>query len=362
MMKKTVLITAMLLAACIPGFSKYRNFTSSNESNFKLVQIDQYDQATLFYFQVKATEERTGISVNDNTKITVDGDYRAYHLQQAINIPFSSENRSAYLASEGDELNMVLVFDRIPLDKPFSMIEKEGKTGNYFNFKGITVDLASESDKIDTDAFVQATDYVVREKYEANGKHWMSYSVNGLGVDMNLQGEYLNLTRIGKVNIVVTNDTGRPVTISADNIKVEVAKKNKSEFVEVPLWEVTKYDSKIAGDNSLNVSSYEDRINPIASALGTYRTRQGNDTPIGRQILLASAEMVARASTQSKVDAYAATLEKNRQRAWEDYLQTTSLDSGETYGGYITFKDKDYAKYVIRITVGGHDFVFHFNG
>lgn len=361
-MKKSILLLAGLLAICTTGRAQYKNFTSENESNFKLIQIDQYDEATLFFFQTTADEDRKALSVADNIKITVTGDYKTYHLQQTLNMPFSSENKYAYFQKKGDVLNFVLVFDRIPLDKPFSMIEKEGKSGYWFNFKDITIDLSKESEKIEADDFAQATDYVTREKYTANGQEWMSYNINGLAVDTHLEGEYLNLTRVGKFNIVITNDSGRPVSVSPDNITVKVAKNERSELVEIPLWELGKYDQKVAGQNSLNVSAYEDEINPIASVLGSYRTRRGNDASLGERLALASAEIIARASTQSKVDAYADALEKNRQKVWEEYLQTMTLDNGESYGGYVTFKDKNYSKYVITITIGGHDYTFYING
>ena len=361
-MKRLTILLSGLMAVCAPGFAQYKNFTSTNDSAFKLIQIDQYDEATLFFFQVKTEEDRKAFNINDNTKITVNGEYKAYHLQQTLNMPFVSENRHAYLANTGDELNFVLVFDRIPLDKPFSMIEKEGKTGYYFNFKDITVDLSKESPKIEADDFVQATDYVVREKYESNGQQWMSYNINGLAVDTHLTGEYLNLTRVGKLNIVITNDTGKPIRVSPENITVTAAKNERSDYVEIPLWEVGKYDQKVAGDNSLSVSAYEDRINPIASVLGSYRTRRGNDASLGEQLALASAELIARASTQSKVDAYADALDKNRQKVWEEYLQSLTLENGETYGGYVTFKDKNYARYVITINIGGHVYTFYITG
>lgn len=361
-MKRLTLLLAGLLAVCATGHAQYRNITSSNDSEFKLVQIDQYDEATLFFFQTTANEDRKGLNVNDNTKITVAGDYKAYHLQQTLSMPFSSENRSAYLANKGDGLNFVLVFDRIPLDKPFTMTERDGRTGYYFNFNDITVDLTDISPKIDADSFVQATDYVVREKYESNGQQWMSYSVNGLAVDTHLEGEYLNLTRVGKLNIVITNDSGRRITVSPDNITVKAARNARSEYVVIPLWEVGKYDSKVAGQNSMNLSSYEERVNPIASVLGSYRSRRGADASLGEQLVLASAEILARASTQSKVDAYADALEQNRRKVWEEYLQTVALESGEAYGGYVTFKDKNYSNYVITVTVGGYDYVFYITG
>lgn len=361
-MKRLTAICICILAVCATASAQYKNITSSNESEFKLIQIDQYDEATLFFFQTRANEDRKGLNVNDNTKITVSGDYKVYHLQQTLSMPFSSENRSAYLAQEGDELNFVLIFDRIPLDKPFTMTEKDGKTGYYFNFNDITVDLDDISPMIDADDFVQATDYVVREKYKSNGKEWMSYSVNGLAVDTHLEGEYLNLTRVGKLNMVITNDSDRRISVSPDNITVKAAKNDRSEYVEIPLWEVGKYDSKVAGENSLAVSSYEDRVNPIASVLGSYRARRSGDASLGEQLVLASAEILARASTQSKVDAYADALERNRRKVWEDYLQRVTLESGETYGGYVTFKDKNYSHYIITITLGGHDYVFYING
>lgn len=359
-MKKLALLFAGCIAS-VAAFAQYKDFTYEGDSNFKLIQIDQYDEATVFFFTYEAQGDRTMIAVNDNTKIKVDGDYRTYHIQQTGNIPFSSENCWAYMAKAGESLNIILQFDRLPIEQVFSMTEKEGATGNYFNFKNIKVNTASVSDKIEIDDFLRACDYTKQEKYTVGGAQYMLYDFNGLAVATHLGDEYVDLAKVGRFSIVVTNESGRSVTLSAANVKVLATKNESKGWVEIPLWSVADFDARISSSNAMSVRGYEDRVNPIASAIGRYRTTQV-DRNSAKDILWTSAEVLARASTAAKVDEYAAALEENRAREWNNYLQQVTIENGETYGGYVIFKDKNYKKYKIIVTVGGHEYTYFITG
>lgn len=355
---------ALLLLGCIASvaaFAQYKDFTYEGDSNFKLIQIDQYDEATVFFFTYTAKEDRRMIAVNDNTKITVNDDYKVYHLQQTGNIPFSSENCWAYLAKTGESLNIVLQFDKVPIEQAFSMTEKEGATGNYFNFKNIKVNTASVSKKIEIDDFLGACDYTKQEKYTVGGAQYMLYDINGLAVATHLGDEYVDLAKVGRFSIVVTNDSGKPVTLSAGNIKVLATKNESKGWVEIPLWSVADFDARISSSNAMSVRGYEDQVNPIASAIGRYRNTQVQRNS-AKDILWTSAEVLARASTAAKVDEYAAALEENRAREWNNYLQKVTIENGETYGGYVIFKDKNYKKYKIIVNVGGHEYTYYIAG
>lgn len=360
-MKKSVL----LLLGCIASVAtsaQYKDFSYEGESNFKLIQIDQYDEATVFFFTYTANEDRCMVAAGDNTRITVDGDYRAYHLQQTGNIPFSSEGCWAYLAKAGDRLNLILQFDRVPIDKTFSMTEKEdAKTSNYFNFKNIKVNTEAVSQKIDIAGYLAGCDYVKQEKYSIGGAQYMNYDINGLSVATHLGDEYVDLAKVGRLNIVVTNDSGKSVKLSESNIKVLATKNESKGWVEIPLWSVADFDARVSSANAMSVRAYEDRVNPVASAIGRYRTTQ-IDRNSAKDILWTGAEVLARASTQAKVDEYAAALEENRAREWDNYLQQVIIEDGETYGGYVIFKDKNYKKYRITVTVGGHEYVYYITG
>ena len=355
---------ALLLLGCIASIAasaQYKDFTYEGDSYFKLIQIDQYDEATVFFFTYEAKDDRVAISVNDNTKIKVDGDYRTYHIQQTGNIPFSSENCQAYFAKAGESLNIVLQFDRLPIDQVFSMVEKEGATGHYFNFKNVKVNTASVSEKIDIDDFLNACDYTKREKYTSGGAQYMLYDINGLAIATHLGDEYVDLAKVGRFSIVVTNDSGKPVTLSASNIKVLATKNASKGWVEIPLWSVADFDVRISSSNAMSVRGYEEKVNPVASAIGRYRNSQV-DRNSAKDILWTSAEVLARASTAAKVDEYAAALEENRAREWNNYLQQVTIQSGETYGGYVIFKDKNYKQYKIIVTAGGHEYTYYIAG
>lgn len=362
-MKRIILTTILAACSILNGHAQYKDFKYDSNSDFKLVQIDQYDDATMFFFTVTSKEGRDRFTVNDNTKITIDGAYKTYKLVGTGNIPFTSENCVAYLPKAGDSLNLILQFDKLPLDKPFSMVENPNeKSGHIFNFSNITINTAAQSEKIDVDDFLSFTDYIKSERYNQNGQQYMLYDINGLSVATHLGEEFSGFTRIGKFDIVVTNDSGRPVVLSSDNIKVTAMKSEKKGYEELPLWDVATYDSFVASNNATAVGNYSHDINPIASTISDYRRTRVSSDDLKGQILLGSLEVIARASKQSEVDEYAEALERNRRNLWNNYLQTTSIENGETYGGFVTFKDKQYKKYVVTVTVGGNTYTFYING
>lgn len=356
---------ALLIAGCIASvaaFAQYRDIAYEGNTEYKIVQIDQYDEATVVFFTYTAPEDREMFSVNDNTRIKIEGDYKAYHIQQTGNVPFSSENCWAYLAKAGDNLNFIMQFDRVPIENVFSIIEKEGADpAHYFNYYNVKVNMDAVSEKIDINDFLQSCDYVKQEKYSVDGAQYMLYNVNGLAVATHLGDEYVDLAKVGRFNIVVTNDTDKAVTLSASNIKVLATKNENKGWVEIPLWSVADFDARVSSANAMSVRGYADQVNPVASAIGMYRRRQV-EMYSTKDILWTGVEVLARASTKAKVDEYADALEANREREWNNYLQQVTIESGETYGGYVIFKDKNYKKYKITVTVGGHEYVYYITG
>ena len=363
MIRRTFITIASLLLCCGAAYAQYNTISYDTECFAKLVQIDQYDESTVLFFTAASPEGRERFSVNDNIKITVDGSYKAYKLLSVANIPMSSENCVAYLKDKGNTLNFIMEFEKFPIDKPFRIIENtERSNALIFNYDNVTVADAPK-EKIDINDFLSFTDYVRSGKYTKDGGTFMYYDFNGVSVATHLRDEFWGLTRVGVFDVVVTNDSGRTVVVDSNNIKVTAIKNEKNGYVEIPLWSAADFDSMVASNNNMSVSSYADNINPVASAISDYRRYRVNRDDIKGQILYGSLETVFRATSRSEVDEYAAALEKNRQRLWNNYLRGVDVESGESYGGFVAFKDqKGFKHYIITVTVGGHDYVFNIAG
>lgn len=356
------LAAAFILCGGTAVHAQYSKLTYDSPCIAKLVQVDQYDESTVFMFTVSSPEGRERFSVNDNIKIMVDGSYKTYRLLNVANIPLSSENCVAYLKKKGDALNFIMEFEKVPLDKPFSIVENPDRhSALTFNFDNVTVDTGAAGDKVDLDDFLSYTDYIRSGKYTQDGGEYMFYEVNGLSVATHLRDEMYGLTKVGILNVVVTNDSGRTVNFSDANIRVTAIKNERKGYVEIPLWNVQSYDSFVRSNNAMALDDYAEAVNPVASSIANYRRSRAKDD-LGSDILLGSLELIIRSTNREKVDEYAAALEENRRRLWDNYIQSVSMGPGEVYGGFVSFKDASYKHYVITVTIGGREYTFNING
>lgn len=361
-MKRVLFIVTLILFSAA-SYAQFNKVSYDTPCAAKLVQIDQYDESTVFFFTITAPEERQRFVVNDNIKVVVDGAYKACRLISTGNIPMSSENCVAYLKEKGNTLNFTLEFEKVPLDKPFSIIENpERNTPLTFNFNNISVDAASTAGKIDIDDFLSFTDYVKSGLFSKDGKNYMYYEVNGLMVATHLGEEYSGFTKMGILSIEVVNESGKPVNFSSANIQITAMKNEKKGYLEIPVWPVSTYDDAVRDSNYLNMQAHEEEVNPIASSIGRYRRNRVKIDDVGSQVVLGTLETIFRSTTREEMDEYAAALEEYRQKKWDNYLQDARLDNGEYYGGFVAFKDSNYKHYIININLGGHVYTFHING
>lgn len=366
-MKRIIIFAALaavaLAAASFDADAQYRSFTLDNPSIYKLVQIDAYDESTVFYFTAEPTKEDLNLCINDQAQITIDGTYKKYPLQTVGHMPLTSENEYAHLDGPDTKLNFCLIFDKLPLDKPLNLIENDKKEGPMMlNFRNIVVDTTAVSEKLDMVDFLNYTDYVVKGNYSKDGRKYVYYKRDGYCVAVHLRQELLELTKVANLFIEMTNDSGKPVSLSPDNIKVYAKKNEKKDYELLPLWGANDYDYKLSADQSMQASSYRDRINPIATSVSDYRKYRTDRSDVGSQVALVALESILRSTDKNKMEEYNAQLNAERSRRWDSYLQGDVLEDGEMYGGFVAFKDKNYLLYRIVINVGGREFPFLIKG
>ena len=361
---KRILATAVtLIALSMTANAQYRDFTYDNQSLFRLIQVDQYEDATIFFFDIEATSDRMKFSLNDNTSLDIPGTYKRYRVKSVGNLPYSSEDANAILLKTGQKLNFVIEFDRIPLDKAFNIIENESENGNLdFNFRNIKINTESVSEKIDVADFLNYTDYVLIGDFVQGDRPYRFYSINGLSVATCLEEEWYGFTRVGKLSLSIVNDTANPVKVSATDIEVKATKNESKGYEDLSIWTVDTYMSLKSDEDASRVSNYRNEINPVASSVAKARKEEQNNKNVGGAVAYGILEDILRSNDDEKINNFKEGLRKNRERIWNNYLKTLTLNSGETYGGFVAFRDRNYKRYVITIRMGGHEYEFGVKG
>jgi len=355
-MKK--LFTLLLLAAvCFSASAQYRDISSNNISAFELVQIDEYDGITAFFFTINA-EEDVNLTINDNTCIYVEGGAKRCRMTKAANIPYSSDNTYLQLKA-GDKANIVLEFESVPLDKTFSMFEDRSKNGFYmFNIEDIKVNKESTSPTMDLLDFINYYDSKYTGVYAKEGKNWRFYDYNGLSVGTSMILENLDLVRIGQINITIDNASGHDVKFSPRNIKVEARKRSNQKYDVLSVFTKTEYDTYVSRDINTQTGVYASNVNPVANTVGHMRRYDVKKDDVGTQIGLGVLEAILRSNDGKKIADFQDGLEENRARLWDNYMEDATVPDNGSYGGFVAFRQKGYKQLRITISMGGFDYVF----
>ena len=364
-MKRIFILLAAIVLGTTGLSAQYKDFTyDDNGSRYKLYQIDQYDDgSTVFFFTITSNGDRETFMVDDNTSIVVDGSFKKIRIATTGNIPFSSENKAALLEHEGDILTFVLEFDNVPLDKTFSIVENPNKQSPLmFNFNNIKVNTEAKSEKIDIVEFLNYSDYVTTGTFEKGGNRYRFYDVNGVTVASCLTEDWIDLTRVARVDVIVENFSGHVVNFSTSNIRA-VATKNrkKGSFESCPIYSVSDYDALVRSQNASSEYLYKSEVSRTADDVRDFRRKNVSTDDIAGTLALSALEALIRTSDQEKIDGYKQDLEKQRQRTWDNYLQSVTLNTDESYGGFFAFHRKaSYEEYHLIFNLNGHNYEFAF--
>lgn len=157
-------MTMLFIVAAMPLWAQYNDIRYLTNSAAKLVQIDCEDDATLLYFTYDNTRPNTYLYVSDAIRLKV-GDID-YYLKGAGNMPVSHDGGDKSVAGRaGKRLNFVLAFDKVPIDKPFDLIENELST-TAFNFHAIKVNTQLRTRRYDIDVFPRRHSYKTSQRSE----------------------------------------------------------------------------------------------------------------------------------------------------------------------------------------------------
>ncbi len=219
-MKKAFLVVAAVVQTCIAA-AQYNNVTYSTYSNAKLMQIDQYDDFSVFHFTYTSagTEE---LYADMGMLISISGTSQKYSLKAAENLPTNEKTHAtARFNKAGEQLNFTLMFEKMPLDKPFNIIAKKGESGcNILNFSDVKVNINSQTEKIDSEKFFASNRVMTHGKCIEDGIEYSFAECGGLNIAVTsiyVKSEWTS--NVQRVFLNVENNTGRSVDFKVANIK-----------------------------------------------------------------------------------------------------------------------------------------------
>lgn len=377
----TVLCTALTAGAqynCL-GCSK-RPFTT------RLVQIDQLDKSSVFYFEYQNDGQRY-INVYEDIVVR-DTTGHVYKLLNSYNMPISDEDHSSQLLlNPNQEHRFALEFEKVPINQELDIIESEGNS-RAMNFYEINVATDVQSQAINYDDWVK--DYPVKEagSYVNDGEVIQYISYKGLTVmahmtQINEYGKYFS------VDIDVVNNSTKDVMLDPTRITATsfVAKKKKD--VNLTVLTAEEYDKKVqrsqnwttaltifagvvatVGAAALDASTdhhhhpgppphHHDGWRPPHYShhpyyrTDHYRSRYGGDDIGG----LAAATAVI--GTAVAIGVNEGQKEK-REELQAGYIRPNTVFSGQEYAGYFNVKHENTDNLIVTIPLMGENFDFRF--
>lgn len=72
-------------------------------------------------------------------------------------------------------------------------------------------------------------------------------------------------------------------------------------------------------------------------------------------------EGALRKNDTGKVAEYNQALQKERNRKWKNYIQSVTIHDGETYGGFVAFKNKRTNFWEVTVEIAGKKYTFTYH-
>lgn len=159
-MKTRTIILVMAMMASVAAMAQYSHlWCSKRPFSTRLVQVDQLDNSTVFYFEMQ-NDGKPFMNVFEDIVVR-DTLNHVYRLLNSYNMPLSDEDHSHQLVLKPDqEHRFALEFEKVPIDQVLDIVESETNP-RALNFYEVEADTCEKSDVIDYDAWVK--DFPVKE-------------------------------------------------------------------------------------------------------------------------------------------------------------------------------------------------------
>lgn len=385
---RNLLLTVAVLAIAAPASAQYNEVSCSKRPfTTRLVQVDQLDGSTVFYFEMKNDGQRY-LNINEHVVVR-DADGKLYKLLNSYNMPLSDEDHSSQLALKPEQTHRyALEFEKLPLDGTFDLVESEDNS-RALNFYGVQVDASSTTDKINYDEWVK--DYPVMEygSYYVDGQVMQYISYKGLYVTTHMEktneyGKYYT------VDVDIQNKTDRDVLLKPESITSTSYIPKKKGDVPMKVLSAEDYDKRVRREQNWTTALVVAAEVLATAAVATAEVKADNrhhhpgppprhrgwrparyhwhpyyPTDYYRERYhshemggLATAATVAGsvALTAGLVDAQ----QEKRQELQADYIKENTIKPGEEYMGYFHIKYEKSDNLVVSIPLMGETFEFRY--
>ncbi len=355
LMKKLTLILIMLTGIATAS-AQYNNITYNTQCDVKLVQIDQKDNLTYLFFSYK-DKHANSVFVSSEIKIKSPGSYRPYKLKDYKNITTEKDSGSKVdLSKSGHALNFVLIFDKFPLDKEFSICESDENDAEKLNFTNVSVNTSS------TVEFMNINDFIAKTPIVANGE---SKQVDGVvtkcvqdgGLSINATNSFVKeYGRYQRFFLDFKNNTGHDVDLKASDVSVSA----RYADGDVEQMDIIKLKEVISKINSEEVLSELISIGTLAASAYTI------GAVVGGGNITTDTWYNNTSSTMFDVNNAAHMFLRSDPEKYKDvlkkyYLTDTSIKNGAIHGCMFNVKDKKkIEQMIIKLKINGKEHNFDF--
>ena len=380
---------------------------SSNIDRVKFVGAIQTDSATFILATYTSAEPYERGYLGNMYAICNN---KKYKLLSAINIPLWDENQklSLILNHTGQQHNFALMFERIPMDGPFDIIETSIPGRTAWEFKNIAVDSNSTTQQENLRGFIDKTPQMLENIIVQNGGYYLHIWCNGITILYNCS-KIKNYGSYYRTNVTIISD--KSVTINERDISAEgfILKRDGVKSFPMKILTAADYYKKVrkkqsraaaanawyensaaekAGKTTIS-SSANINTNSRTSSSGNYaggsvaagaavgtngaavgvgastyggsyssNSRYSNNTSVNSNTTIrdGAAEYWARQNANNNIQQYNNKLLNERSTLLNNYLKNTTIEAYNHYSSYFNIKYKKTDFIVIRIKINGMEF------
>lgn len=231
------------MAVCFSAMAQYGHlWCSKRPFSTRLVQVDQLENSTVFYFELQ-NDGKPYMNVYEDIVVR-DTLNHVYRLLNSYNMPLSDEDHSRQLLLKPDqEHRFALEFEKVPLDQELDIIESETNP-RALNFYEVEADTLEKSAPINYDAWVK--DYPVKEHgfWVEDGDVVQYIAHKGLMVTAHMQvtneyGKYYT------VDLDVQNYSPKDILLDPARITARSFLPKKKKNVDMKVLSAEEYINKV---------------------------------------------------------------------------------------------------------------------
>lgn len=385
-MKLKAIMCMVALMSCINSVAQYSHlWCSKRPFATRLVQVDQLDNSTVFYFEMQ-NDGKPYMNVFEDVVVR-DTLNHVYRLLNSYNMPLSDEDHSRQLVLKpNQEHRFALEFEKVPLDQQLDIIESETNP-RALNFYEVEINTLDTSTPIDYDAWVK--DYPVKEHgfwvEDGSVVQYIAYKGLMLTAHMQQTNEY---GKYYTVDLDIQNYSTKDVLFDPSHISATSFIPKKKKKVDMQVLSAEDYDKKVENRQMWSrvfTVAAEVAVTAavaIAEAESSKDDRRDHHHHDGRRPVhrshhpyyptdhyrshYHSRDMGGLATATVAIGSAAITAgmieqqDAKREALQAAYVKPNTICQGQEYLGYFHIKDEKTDNLEVTIPVMSEDFTFRF--